>query len=443
MVPAAQRRRGSVAPRARAQAERLPLTLRGAGRSYGDAAISDGGLALDLSEMNRLLDWNPATGIADVEPGMTIEGLWRRTIEDGYWPAVVPGTMFPTVGGCLSMNIHGKNNFAVGPFGEQVRDFDLLTTDGRLRRCTASEDGELYRAVIGGAGLLGVVTRVRLQLKKVASGRLRVEPLVARSFAELIDRFDSRIAHSDYLVGWVDCISPSGRGVIHQANNLDAAEDSAGRASLHVERQLLPSTILGIPRRHVWRLMRPLTNNFGISLLNAAKYHASRLTRAGGTYLQSHVAFAFLLDYIPNWRLAYGANGLVQYQLFLPAESARAVIPELLRICRERGIVSYLGVFKRHRRDAFLLSHAVDGYSLALDFPARDRPRLRATARELTARVLDAGGTFYLAKDALLQPSELRRAYGDRLTRFLELKSRLDPEGLLTSQLARRLQLAA
>ena len=48
----------------------------------------------------------------EAEPGLTIEGLWRRTIQDGYWPAVVPGTMLPTLGGCLAMNIHGKNNFA-------------------------------------------------------------------------------------------------------------------------------------------------------------------------------------------------------------------------------------------------------------------------------------------------------------------------------------------
>jgi decaprenylphospho-beta-D-ribofuranose 2-oxidase len=429
---------------ARASEERLPITFRGSGRSYGDASLGDGGLAVDLRQMNRMLDWNPVDGIAEVEPGLTVEGLWRRTIEDGYWPLVVPGTMAPTMGGCLGMNIHGKNNFRVGPFGEHVLEFDLLTPDGSKIRCTPEESGDLFRAVIGGAGLLGAVTRVKLRLKKIESGLLRVEPLVARDFNELVDRFEERLPRADYLVGWLDCFARHellGRGIIHQANYLHADEDAEGPTTLHIERQVLPSTILGLPRRWVWRFMRPLMNDRGVQLLNIGKYYAACISRPGSSYLQSHVGFAFLLDYVPNWRLAYGKSGFAQYQLFVPKEAVRTLVPDLLRLCQERGVVSYLGVFKRHRPDNFLLSHAVDGYSLALDFPMHDPERLQSLAREMTARVLDVGGRFYLAKDSLLRPDELRRAYGDQIARFLTLKERLDPHGLLTSQLARRLEL--
>src|SRR5947209_17309608 len=161
-------------------------------------------------------------------------------------------------------------------------------------------------------------------------------------------------------------------------------------------------------------------NDPGVRLTNFAKYHLGFLSRPGKTYLQSHVAFAFLLDYIPNWRLAYGPQGFVQYQLFVPKEEARRVMPEILKLCRERGIVSSLGVLKRHRPDPFLLTHALDGYSLALDFRvagtgAKGWNALQALAREMTARVLDAGGSFYLAKDALLNREEIARAYGERL----------------------------
>ena len=94
-----------------AQSEGLTVAFRGAGRSYGDASINRGGVVIDATKLNRLLDWNPSTGVLEAEAGLTIEGLWRRTIEDGYWPMVVPGTMRPTLGGCVAMNIHGKNNF--------------------------------------------------------------------------------------------------------------------------------------------------------------------------------------------------------------------------------------------------------------------------------------------------------------------------------------------
>ena len=114
---------------------------------------------LDLTGMNRMLAWDPVAGIVEAEPGLTIEGLWRRTIEDGYWPPVVPGTMFPTLGGCLAMNIHGKNNYHVGT----VRRARARLRPAHRRRASccaaaASENADLFHAVIGGAGLLGVVT---------------------------------------------------------------------------------------------------------------------------------------------------------------------------------------------------------------------------------------------------------------------------------------------
>jgi FAD/FMN-containing dehydrogenase len=425
---------------ARAREEGLSVTFRGSGRSYGDAALNGAGLVLDLTHFNRTLCWDPEAGVIEAEPGLTIEGLWRRTIEDGFWPAVVPGTMFPTLGGCLAMNIHGKNNFRAGTIGEHVLDFDLLTPRGEELRCSRAENADVFHAVIGGAGLLGVVTRLRLKLKKVESGLLRVEPLVARSFAEMFDRFEERLPVADYLVGWVDAWG-AGRGEIHQANYLPAEEDPQGRASLHVERQGLPTSLLGVPKSQIWRLLSLLRNDPGVRLMNFAKYRMARLHRPGKTYLQSHVGFAFLLDYIPDWRLAYGPQGLVQYQLFVPKEEARRVMPEILKLCRERGIVSPLGVMKRHRPDPFLLTHALDGYSLALDFrvAARGWKALEALGHEMTARVLDAGGSFYLAKDALLNREEIARAYGDRLVAFRAMKRRLDPDGMLTSDLARRL----
>ena len=100
---------------------------------------------------------------------------------------------------------------------------------------------------------------------------------------------------------------------------------------------------------------------------------------------------------------------------------------------------SFLAVLKRHRPDAFLLTHAVDGFSLALDFPvvADAGDRLWALVREMAEPVVEAGGRFYPAKDAAL-PGELYRASftEGQLDRFRELKAGLDPDGPLRSALA-------
>lgn len=428
---------------ARAHREGLSVAFRGAGLSYGDAALNTGGLIVDTSRLDRLLHWEPTAGIVDAEPGLTIEGLWRRTIADGYWPAVVPGTMYTTLGGCLAANVHGKNNCRVGPIGEHVVEIEIISGRGERLCCSRDENQDLFHAAIGGFGLFGAVVRVKLRLERVASGRLQVLALAARDLDEVFDSFEAHLPTSDYLVGWIDGFATNrrlGRGQLHGARHLDPGEDPAAGDFLKVERQGLPNHILGFPRGQVWRFMRAVTNDPGMGLINAAKYRASRWSH-GHRYLQSHAAFAFLLDYVPDWRLAYGPAGFIQYQLFAPERAARDCMREVLSLCHRHRIPPYLGVFKRHRPDAFLLSHGLDGWSLALDFRVTEatRDRLRTLTTEITERVIAAGGRFYFAKDSLLTPDQARRFLGEaRLAQMLALKKRFDPDGLFASDLSRR-----
>ena len=100
------------------------------------------------------------------------------------------------------------------------------------------------------------------------------------------------------------------------------------------------------------------------------------------------------------------------------------------------------GVMKRHRSDDYPLSHAVDGFSFAMDFLVtdRNRGRLLRMANRLDRLVVEAGGRFYFAKDLVLDGSVAARMYPpERLRAFLELKRRLDPESLLQTDLWRRL----
>jgi len=422
----------------------LSLAMRGAGRSYGDAALGSEGLVLDTTGLNRILSWNSETGVAEVEPGVPLATLWRHTLSDGYWPGVVPGTMAPTVGGMAAMNVHGKNQFKVGVFGEHVLDFDLVTADGKTLRASREENADLFHAAIGGAGMLGVFSRIAMKLKRVESGRMRVESYPARSFAEQFEICESHKADADYLVSWIDCLaggSALGRGQIHVARHLHANEDPQAAVSLQMDHQELPTRILGFPKSELWRVLRLFANDFGVRCTNFAKYAATRLEGRGHTYLQSHAAFAFLLDYVPGWRKMYDPRGFLQHQIFVPEPAARSVFPEALRRFQKHGVPSYLGVLKRHKADPFLLSHGVDGWSLALDFPiGRDGgAALRKAAREVTELVLDAGGRFYLAKDQLLEPAQIERVFGARLDRFFALKAKVDPRATFQSDQARRL----
>jgi FAD/FMN-containing dehydrogenase len=187
--------------------------------------------------------------------------------------------------------------------------------------------------------------------------------------------------------------------------------------------------------------MRPVMHDPGVRLVNAVKYHQGVLAH-GHRFRQSHAAFHFLLDYVPGWQRAYGAGGLIQFQSFVPAGEADAVFRAILERARAAGLPPYLGVVKRHRSDDFLMTHAVDGWSLALDFAVRPRARDRlwALAHDLARLVLAAGGRFYPAKDSTLDAETYQASIGtERLVRFRQLKAECDPAGLLQTELSKRL----
>jgi decaprenylphospho-beta-D-ribofuranose 2-oxidase len=434
-----------------AAARGLSIAPRGSGRSYGDAALNAGQIVLDLQRMNRILAWNPDTGVITVEPGITIAQLWQAVIEDGWWPPVVPGTMHPTIGGCLGMNIHGKNNYHTGPIGEHVLAFEALLPTGELVRCTPASQPDLFHSLISGAGLLGVFTAVTFQLKRIYSGDVAVEAWAAPNLKDLLADVD-RFQDSDYLVGWVDGAQGGaglGRGQLHRGRYLDPGEDPHPARSLSLDYQALPDTLFGlVPKSIIWRFMGLGLNPLGIAFANLGKYLVSRTLSHHDPYQQGLVAFNFLLDYIPDWQHSYGPHGLIQYQSFIPHDNAQAVFRAILDLGQRRGHTSFVNALKRHRPDRFLFSHAVDGYSLAIDYAVPASPRARAAFHQMTQDfnqiVLEAGGRFYFAKDSTLSPAAAARYLGaETLGRFAALKARCDPHNLLQTELYRRVLLPA
>ena len=263
-----------------ARARGSSVGLRGAGQSYGDAALYSHQICLDLSGVRRILAWDPESGVISVEPGVTVGDVWRHTIADGWWPQVVPGTMHATAGGCAAMNVHGKNNWKVGPIGEHIVDFELLLPTGEVRHCSRTEHADLFHAAIGGFGMLGCFLAIRLRLKRVHSGVLAVEAMPRRNLDHMLATFEERAATADYLVGWVDASGSGdglGRGVVHQANDLAPGEDPDPARTLCVAGQELPASFYGVPKSVIWRFIRPFMNGPGVRAVNGLRYHASRL----------------------------------------------------------------------------------------------------------------------------------------------------------------------
>ena len=343
----------------------------------------------------------------------------------------------------------------MGTFGDALEEFDIVLPNGETRTCTRASEPDLFHAAIGGFGMLGCISRLVLKTHPVHSGDLEVEAIATHRLGEMMEAMESRRDSADYLVGWIDAFARRdnlGRGLLHVGRYLEPGEDptvDGPDSSFRIAHQELSPNVFGVfPKSEIWRILRLFNNPRGMRAINAAKCVAGRVEAMTGPHRQAHTAFAFLLDFVPNWKYAYGrqrGHGLIQYQAFVPTETARTCFEDLLRLCQAEDRVPFLAVFKRPRPDPFWLTHAVDGWSLALDFKVTPATRgaLWDLCRAMTSRVLAVGGRFYFAKDLTLASPDVSAMFPeDKLAAFLDLKRRLDPDTLLQTDLWRRLFVA-
>ncbi len=97
----------------------------GMGRSYGDSCLlSDGNLVVTTA-MDRLISFDPATGILTAEAGMTLAQILDFAVPRGFFLPVTPGTKYVTLGGAIANDIHGKNHHVGGTFGNHITSSSL------------------------------------------------------------------------------------------------------------------------------------------------------------------------------------------------------------------------------------------------------------------------------------------------------------------------------
>jgi FAD/FMN-containing dehydrogenase len=378
----------------------------GNGRSYGDSCLNVGGALLNTERLDRFIGFDRDAGAIGCESGVLLAEVLRLAVPAGWFPAVVPGTQFVTVGGAIANDIHGKNHHRVGTFGGHVRQLELLRSDGDRLCCSPSENPAWFAATVGGLGLTGAIVSAELQLRPVAGPMLDVETI---RFANL-EQFFALSAESErdfeYTVAWIDCLARGrhlGRGLFQRANH-SCAPGAAARAATALAMPFVPPV--------------SLINSVSLRIFNTCHYRRQRASRI--RTCEHYESFFFPLDRIRNWNRMYGPRGFYQYQCVIPARNARSAIAALLARIAQSGLGSFLAVLKHCGAAASpgMLSFPLPGVTLALDFP-NNSPRLEALFAELDRLVNGAQGRLYPAKDGRM-PSELFRSGYPRWREFSE-----------------------
>jgi decaprenylphospho-beta-D-ribofuranose 2-oxidase len=407
--------------------EDLPLA-RGLGRAYGDAALPapNDRLIAGTTLADRILSFDPDTGVLTAEGGLSLDELCRLFLPRGFFTPVSPGTRFVTLGGMVACDVHGKNHHREGTFGRHVLSLTVRTGAGDVVRCSPDEHDDLFHATIGGMGLTGVILTVTLLLARVPSMAIVEECERAEDIDQSLDALKSASAQWPMTAGWIDCLASGrhmGRGVVFRGRWAEPNEVPPSPRSL--PRNL--SVPIDVPG---WLLSEPTVRAF-----NALIYW--RYGVRGRSAIVHPYTFLYPLDAVSHWTRLYGSRGFTQYQCVLPDGSGRAAVTRLLSVLTRRGGASFLTVIKDCGAEGSgLLSFPRPGISIAVDLPMRHGTQALVDA--LNEVVIAEGGRIYLAKDALTRREHFQ-AMEPRLDAFLAVRRKWDPEQRIRSAQSVRL----
>jgi FAD/FMN-containing dehydrogenase len=386
------------------EGERLAYGL---GRSYGDSCLLGGGTMIETRGLDRLISFDPHTGLLVAEAGLSLDALLRFCVPRGWFLPVTPGTRYVTLGGAIANDIHGKNHHRAGTFGRHVKRLTLYRSDGRVLELSPEENPSLFAATIGGLGLIGLISVVVLQLVPIQTAFIDAELIPFTSLPEFMALSAESETGYEHTVSWIDCAAGkqhAGRGIFIRGNH------SPGESKERVPHQ---APKLSVPVDFPEFCL----NRHTVGAFNTLYYH-----RIGGSrkcVRQHYSPFFHPLDAVNGWSRIYGKRGFYQYQCVVPFDGGLEAMTDMLRRIADSGQASFLAVLKTFGDlpSPGLLSFPRPGITLALDFANRGELTL-ALFRELDAIVRAAHGAWYPAKDARMSPEDFRASY-PALDRFL------------------------
>lgn len=386
-------------------------------RSYGDSCLSSSGVLFDNKKLNKIIEFDESNQTIKVESGILLSELIEFLVPFGLFPPVVPGTKYITLGGAIANDIHGKNHHSAGSIGCFAIEFELINETGQFV-CSKNENQEFFYATIGGLGLTGYITWVKLKLKKIENSYIKNEGIKFKSLEDFFAINNESINDYEYTVAWLDISSNPktlGRGIYLRGNHVTNDElKTKEYLSIHQNGKNLPLT-------------PELINTKTINIFN--KLYFNKQISHNQTSIIHYDKYFFPLDGVGNWNKLYGKKGFLQYQFVLPFSMIESENVKLLRLILElinkSGFVSFLTVLKTfgNKKSGGLLSFPKEGITLAIDFKIDKRFNdLLRLLDKLDTIITENNGSIYIAKDARMSADTFKKSY-PQLNDFQKYKS--------------------
>lgn len=404
----------------------LPIATCGGRHAMGGQQFALDAVLLDMRHMHRVLAFDNAAGLIEVEAGIQ----WPALIDyleaapaphDRRWSIrqKQTGADRLSLGGCLAANIHGRG-LCMRPFIDDVEAFTLVDANGELQHCSRRSNPELFALAIGGYGLFGVIAGVTLRLAPRQPMRRDVTLL---DLDELMPAFAERIAAGYTFGDFQFAIDPASSDFLQR-----------GVFSCYVPVEDMPQASMARElSEQDWRDLLHLAHADKTGAFDCYARHY--LATDGQHYWSDRLQQSVYLDgyHLEIDRALQHCGSEVIGELYVPRERLVDFMRAAAADFRQHGVDLIYGTIRLIERDteSFLPWARQDYACVIFNLHTPHTPEgIEATNRSFR-RLIDLAiardGSFYLTYSRAAGAEQVRACYPD-IAQFFEAKRRYDPQ---------------
>jgi FAD/FMN-containing dehydrogenase len=423
----------------RANDEKVAISVAGGRHAMGGQQFGDDTVLIDTTGLDRVIAFDPEEGTVTVGAGIQWPKLISATIAMQQGAPVQWGIRQKqtgadrlSLGGALAANVHGRG-LRFRPLIDDLEAFVLVDAEGVLRRCSRSENAELFALAVGGYGLFGVVVQVTLRLAPRVKLRRDVEII---DLADLTAAFEDHIADGHLYGDFQFSTDPASDGYLR-------------RGVFASYRPVDPATPVTGDRREFnredWLALLHLGHSDPAKAFEV--YSGHYLATAGQIYWSdSHQLGTYIDDYHAELDRALGATAPASEmitEIYVPRDRLVDFMAAARRDFRRHEVEFIYGTIRLIERDreSFLAwarqPYACVVFNLHVPHTPAGLEKAAADFRRLIDRGLERDGSFYLTYHPWATRQQIEAAY-PQFSAFMRLKRRYDPAERFQSNWYRR-----
>ena len=406
----------------------LPI---GAGLSWYDTIFSTNNIIINLKNYNKKFVFDKKNGILNVSTFYRIYEILEFTKKHNWSLHSIPGSIDVTIGGCIGNDVHGKDSFKCGNFGENIIELDAILPNKKIVKCSKFKNKELFQSIIGGLGLVAVVVSAKLKLKKIAK-TYETKHFICSNYKEIIKKIYLDNENYDYVNGWINIFSKKsslGSGVIFKSKKVFEKE---------IVKQNNFNTIKFISYFQYLAFSFCVKNNL-MHILNYILFYLFKLKNKN---YNSYEEITYpLSSYGVDVKKAINPNSFFEIQVILKKNTLPYSLKDFILKCQKLKLSGFVIGIKIHKKNDNYLSFSDDGVSININqiFNKNNFQQTYTKFKYLHDYVIKKKHKIYLCKDFLINHKDLKANYKDA-KKFLSIKKKYDPNELLYSDFYKRIK---